>query len=74
MTLNEINDMIGNLVNYQDSDITHTLANRFEISYSKELNSFQIGDIQKGVVHRYEELEKAALALFRMLHTNSTDI
>ncbi|MED3944674.1 hypothetical protein [Priestia megaterium] len=74
MTLIEINDMIGYLVNYQDSDITHTLANKFEISYSKELSRFQISDIETGIVHRYEEIEKAALALFSMLHTNTTDI
>jgi hypothetical protein len=30
MNLTEIKHMIANLVNYRDSDITHTLANRFK--------------------------------------------
>lgn len=60
--------MIANLVNYRDSDITHTLANRFTLSYSKQLNSFQICDIENDIIYRYEEPETTALALFNMVH------
>lgn len=60
--------MIANLLNYKDSDITHTLANRFTLSYSKQLNSFQICDIENNFIYRYEEPETAALALFNMIH------
>ncbi len=68
MNLTEIKHMIENLVNYRDSDITHTLANRFILSYSKQLNSFQICDIENDIIHRYEEAETTALALFNMVH------
>ncbi|PVC72233.1 hypothetical protein C2I27_07660 [Priestia megaterium] len=68
MNLTEIKHMITNLVNYKDSDITHTLANRFTLSYSEQLNSFQICDIENDITYRYEELETAALALFNMIH------
>lgn len=68
MNLTEIKHMIANLVNYKDSDITHTLANRFTLSYSEQLNSFQICDIENDIIYRYEELETAALALFNMIH------
>jgi hypothetical protein len=68
MNLTEIKHMIANLINYKDSDITHTLANRFTLSYSKQLNSFQIRDNENDVMHRYEELETTALALFNMIH------
>ncbi|MBK0005715.1 MULTISPECIES: hypothetical protein [Priestia] len=68
MNLTEIKHMIANLVNYRDSDITHTLASRFTLSYSKQLSSFQIRDIENDIIHRYEELETAALALFNMIH------
>ncbi len=64
--------MIANLVNYKDSDITHTLANRFTLSYSNQLNSFQICDIENDITYRYEELETAALALFNMIHNLPT--
>lgn len=57
MNLTEIKHMIANLVNYRDSDITHTLASRFTLSYSKQLSSFQIRDIENDIIHRYEELE-----------------
>lgn len=60
--------MIENLVNYRDSDITHTLGNRFTLSYSKQLNSFQIYDIENDIIYRYEEPETTALALFNMVH------
>ncbi|MBY0198305.1 hypothetical protein ACTHQ0_14025 [Priestia megaterium] len=68
MNLTEIKHMIENLVNYRDSHITHTLANRFTLSYSKQLNSFQICDIENDIIHRYEEAETTALALFNMVH------
>ena len=52
MNLTEIKHMIANLVNYRDSDITHTLGNRFTLSYSKQLNSFQICDIENDIIYR----------------------
>lgn len=66
--------MIENLVNYRDSDITHTLANRFTLSYSKQLNSFQICDIENDIIFRYEKPETTALALFNMIHNLSETI
>lgn len=68
MNLTEIKHMIANLVNYRDSDITHTFANRFTLSYSNQLNSFQICDIENDIIHRYKESETTALALFNMIH------
>ncbi|NGY86764.1 hypothetical protein F6Y05_19630 [Bacillus megaterium] len=62
MNLTEIKHMITNLVNYKDSDITHTLANRFTLSYSEQLNSFQICDIENDIIYRYEELETARVS------------
>jgi len=70
----EINSMIENLVNYEDSDITYTLANKYKLSYTKKLKSVQICDIEKGITHYYGEIDKATLALFNMLHNKSMDI
>ncbi|PEU50778.1 hypothetical protein CN395_29420 [Priestia megaterium] len=70
----EINSMIENLVNYEDSDITYTLANKYKLSYTKKLKSVQICDIEKDIIHYYGEIDKATLALFNMLHNKSMDI
>jgi len=74
MTPFEINSMIENLVNYEDSDITYTLANKYKLSYTKKLKSVQICDIEKDIIHYYGEIDKATLALFNMLHNKSMDI
>lgn len=74
MTPFEINSMIQNLVNYEDSDITYTLANKYKLSYTKKLKSVQICDIEKDIIHYYGEIDKATLALFNMLHNKSMDI
>ena len=74
MTPVEINSMIETLVNYEDSDITYTLANKYKLSYTKKLKSVQICDIEKDTVHYYGEIEKATLALFNILHNKYMDI
>ncbi|MFQ6391752.1 hypothetical protein ACLNAR_28910 [Priestia aryabhattai] len=74
MTPFKINSMIENLVNYEDSDITYTLANKYKLSYTKKLKSVQICDIEKDIIHYYGEIDKATLALFNMLHNKSMDI
>ena len=49
-------------------DNFNNMKNRFTLSYSKQLNSFQIYDIENDIIYRYEELETTVLALFNMVH------
>lgn len=72
MTITEIKEMITNLLYYEDSEISHVIADRFKISYSKPLQSFQIYDIKSKKMIVYQEVELASLALYNLLYPNKS--
>ncbi|MFE7084325.1 hypothetical protein [Priestia megaterium] len=71
MTLTEIKEMVATLFMYEDSDIQHIIANRFELRYLQSLHQFQIFDYKNDYVDYYEEVEETSLALYNMLQSSS---
>jgi hypothetical protein len=72
MTITKIKDMLETLLYYEDSEITHTIRsinNTFSLSYSKELQTFQVKKIETGHIESYRDVETTSVALYRIINT-----
>ncbi|MCM3768961.1 hypothetical protein AB3N02_27805 [Priestia aryabhattai] len=70
MTIIKIKEMLETLLQYEDSEITHTICsvnNTFSLSYSKELQTFQLKNVETGHIERFTDVETTSLALDRII-------
>ncbi|WP_374989606.1 hypothetical protein Q5794_31110 (plasmid) [Priestia megaterium] len=70
MTIIKIKEMLETLLRYEDSEITHTLCSgnhTFSLSYSKELQTFQLKNVETGHIEHFRGVETTSLALYRII-------
>ncbi|MEJ9227151.1 hypothetical protein [Priestia aryabhattai] len=77
MTIIKIKEMLETLLQYEDSEITHTICsknNTFSLSYSKELKNFQVKNIETGHIEYFPDVEAISLALYRIISTVEKEV
>ncbi|SUY82501.1 Uncharacterised protein [Priestia megaterium] len=67
MSIDEIKKMLSNLIEYENSKITHTVPGLIELIYSKESQSFQVTTLDDGNVSPYYDVNTASEALYTLL-------
>jgi len=70
MTIIKIKEMLETLLQYKDSEITHTICSgnhTFSLSYSKELQTFQVKNVETGHIECFTDVETTSLALYRII-------
>ncbi|WP_280161075.1 hypothetical protein P5491_027065 (plasmid) [Priestia megaterium] len=73
MTIIKIKEMLETLLQYEDSEITHTICsvnNTFSLSYSKERQAFQMKNIETGNIENYTDIEDISLTLYNIINAN----
>ncbi|GAB1810459.1 MULTISPECIES: hypothetical protein [Priestia] len=77
MTITKIKEMLETLLQYKDSEITHTIcsiSNTFSLSYSKELQAFQLKNVETGHIEQFPDLETTSLILYRIISTIEKEV
>jgi len=77
MTLIKIKEMLETLLQYEDSEITHTICsenNTFSLSYSKELKNFQVKNIETGYIEYFPDVKTTSIALYRIISTVEKEV
>ncbi|MDM8148594.1 hypothetical protein SAMN04487776_13214 [Priestia megaterium] len=77
MTIIKIKEMLETLLQYEDSEITHTICsedNTFSLSYSKELRNFQVKNVETGYIEHFPDVETASIALYRIISTVEKEV
>ncbi|MDD1515806.1 hypothetical protein [Priestia megaterium] len=77
MTIIKIKEMLEILLQYEDSEIIHTICrenNTFSLSYSKELKNFQVKNIETGHIEHFPDVEATSLALYRIISTVEKEV
>ncbi|MED3992393.1 hypothetical protein [Priestia aryabhattai] len=68
MGIDEIKKMLSNLMEYEDSRITHSVPGLIELTYSKEAQSFQVTTLVDGEISPYYDVNTASQALYTLLN------
>ncbi|MBU8590109.1 hypothetical protein Q8G31_25090 [Priestia megaterium] len=77
MTIIKIKEMLETLLQYEDSEITHTICsedNTFSLSYSKELRNFQVENVETGYIEHFPDVETTSIALYRIISTVEKEV
>ncbi|MFF2445387.1 hypothetical protein [Priestia megaterium] len=77
MTIIKIKEMLETLLQYEDSEITHTICsedNTFSLSYSKELRNFQVENVETGYIEHFPDVETTSIALDRIISTVEKEV
>jgi len=77
MTITKIKEMLETLLQYKGSEITHTIcsiSNTFSLSYSKELQAFQLKNVETGHIEQFPDLETTSLILYRIISTIEKEV
>jgi len=77
MTIIKIKEMLETLLQYEDSEIIHTIYsvhNTFSLSYSKELKTFQLRNVETGEVERFTDVETISIALYKIISTGEKEV
>ncbi|MEJ9306902.1 hypothetical protein ABEW33_02370 [Priestia megaterium] len=77
MTIIKIKEMLETLLQYEDSEITHTVCNvntTFSLSYSKELKNFQVKNVETGYIEHFPDVETTSLALYKIINTVEKEV
>jgi hypothetical protein len=77
MTIIKIKEMLETLLQYEDSEITHTICsedNTFSLSYSKELRNFQVKNVETGYIEHFPDVETTSIALYRIISTVEKEV
>ncbi|MGG0592594.1 hypothetical protein ABEY80_22515 [Priestia megaterium] len=69
MSIDEIKKMLSNMIEYENSRITHTIPGIIELIYSKESQSFQVTTLIDGKISPYYYVNTASQALYTILTT-----
>ncbi|WP_427127431.1 hypothetical protein ACQCPQ_26455 (plasmid) [Priestia megaterium] len=70
MTIIKIKEMLETLLRYEDSEIIHTFCSgnhTFSLNYSKELQNFQLKNVETGHIEHFPDMETTSLALYRII-------
>jgi hypothetical protein len=77
MTIIKIKKMLETLLQYEDSEIIHTIYsvhNTFSLSYSKELKTFQLRNVETGEIERFTDAETTSKALYKIISTGEKEV
>jgi hypothetical protein len=77
MTIIKIKKMLETLLQYEDSEIIHTIYsvnNTFSLSYSKELKTFQLRNVETGEIERFTDTETTSKALYKIISTGEKEV
>ena len=77
MTIIKIKKMLETLLQYKDSEIIHTIHsvhNTFSLSYSKELKTFQLRNVETGEIERFTDTETTSKALYKIISTGEKEV
>ncbi|KRD81441.1 hypothetical protein ASE51_24875 [Bacillus sp. Root147] len=77
MTITKIREMLEILLQYKDSEITHTIcsvSNTFSLSYSKELKAFQLKNVETGHIEQFPDVDTTSLVLYRIISTVEKEV
>ncbi|UYT88891.1 hypothetical protein [Priestia megaterium] len=77
MTIIKIKKMLETLLQYEDSEIIHTIYsvhNTFPLSYSKELKTFQLRNVETGEIERFTDAETTSIALYKIISTGEKEV
>lgn len=68
MSITKIKEMLRNLIEYEDSTITHTIPGLIELLYCKASQTFQITTLLDDKVSTYYDIDTACDALYLILN------
>ena len=77
MTIIKIKEMLETLLQYEDSEITHTICSghhTFSLSYSKELKNFQLRNVETGDIEHFTDVETTSIALYKIISIGEKEV
>ncbi|MGG2089097.1 hypothetical protein ABFY59_19150 [Priestia aryabhattai] len=77
MTIFKIKEMLETLLQYEDSEIIHTiysLHDTFFLNYSKELKTFQLRNIETGEIERFTDVGTTSIALYKIISNGEKEV
>ncbi|KOO40332.1 hypothetical protein [Priestia koreensis] len=69
ITKAEIFEKLSTLIEYESTDITHTIPNLVKLEYSQEDQSFQVTSLTNGSARSYYDTKSASEAIYTILTT-----
>jgi len=69
ITKAEIFEKLSTLIEYESTDITHTIPNLVKLEYSQEDQSFQVTSLTSGSPRLYYDTKSASEAIYTILTT-----